>query len=98
MFLLAVVFAAAWFVAGSMAVLLLGLLERASATSVQAMAAAALVAPVQVAARLVEFFLLRRSHPLASARLVAPDRRQWPSAAATLPCLFRRAAQQYGDI
>jgi hypothetical protein len=34
MYLLAVVFAAAWFVAGSMAAHLLGLLERATATSV----------------------------------------------------------------
>jgi len=71
MFLLAFVFAAAWFVTGSMAAHLPGLLERAGATPVQAIAAAALVGPAQVAARLVEFFLLRRSHPLISARLAA---------------------------
>jgi hypothetical protein len=35
----------------------------------QAIAAAALVGPAQVAARLVEFFLLGRSHPLISARI-----------------------------
>ena len=71
MFLLAFVFSAAWFVTGSMAAHLPGLLERAGATHVQAIAAAALVGPAQVAARLVEFFLLRRSHPLVSARLAA---------------------------
>jgi MFS family permease len=71
MFLLAFVFAAAWFVTGSMAAHLPGLLERAGATPVQAIAAAALVGPAQVAARLVEFFILRRSHPLVSARIAA---------------------------
>jgi predicted MFS family arabinose efflux permease len=71
MLLLAFVFAAVWFVTGSMAAHLPGLLERAGATPVQAIAAAALVGPAQVAARLVEFFLLRRSHPLVSARVAA---------------------------
>jgi len=71
MVLLAFVFAAGWFVTGSMAAHLPGLLERAGATSVQAIAAAALVGPAQVAARLVEFILLRRVHPLASARIAA---------------------------
>ena len=45
--------------------------RRAGATPVQAIAAAALVGPAQVAARLVEFFLLRRTHPLMSARVAA---------------------------
>jgi predicted MFS family arabinose efflux permease len=71
MFLLAFVFAAGWFVTGAMAAHLPGLLERAGATPLQAIAAAALVGPAQVAARLVEFFLLRRSHPLVSARVAA---------------------------
>ncbi len=71
MFLLAFVFAAAWFVTGAMAAHLPGLLERAGATPVQAIAAAALVGPAQVAARLVEFFVLRRAHPLISARIAA---------------------------
>jgi MFS family permease len=71
MFLLAFVFAAVWFVTGSMAAHLPGLLERAGATPVQAIAAAALVGPAQVAARLVEFFVLRRAHPLISARIAA---------------------------
>ena len=71
MFLLAFVFAAAWFVTGSMAAHLPGLLERAGASVPEAIAAAALVGPAQVAARLVEFFLLRRAHPLVSARMAA---------------------------
>jgi MFS family permease len=71
MLLLAFVFAAAWFVTGAMAAHLPALLERAGATSVQAIAAASLVGPAQVAARLVEFFILRRSHPLISARIAA---------------------------
>ncbi len=71
MFFLAFVFAAAWFVTGSMAAHLPGLLERAGVTPVQAIAAAALVGPAQVAARLAEFFLLRRAHPLISARVAA---------------------------
>jgi predicted MFS family arabinose efflux permease len=71
MFLLAFVFAAVWFVTGSMAAHLPRLLERAGATPVQAIAAAALVGPAQVAARLVEFVILRRAHPLVSARVAA---------------------------
>jgi MFS family permease len=71
MLLLAFVFAAAWFVTGAMASHLPGLLERAGATHVQAIFAAALVGPAQVAARLVEFFILRRGHPLVSARMAA---------------------------
>ena len=71
MYLLAFVFAAAWFVTGAMAAHLPELLERAGATPFAAIAAAALVGPAQVAARLVEFLLLRRSHPLVSARFAA---------------------------
>jgi predicted MFS family arabinose efflux permease len=71
MFLLAFVFAAAWFVTGSMAAHLPRLLLRAGATPFQAVAAAALVGPAQVAARIVEYFILRRGHPLVSARLAA---------------------------
>jgi MFS family permease len=69
MLLLAFVFAAVWFVTGSMAAHLPRLLERGGATPVQAVAAAALIGPAQVAARLVEFVLLRRIHPLVSARV-----------------------------
>jgi MFS family permease len=71
MFLLAFVFAAVWFVTGSMAAHLPRLLERAGASWVEAIAASALVGPAQVAARLVEFVILRRAHPLISARVAA---------------------------
>jgi MFS family permease len=71
MILLAFVFAAAWFVTGAMAAQLPTLLERAGATPVQAVAAAALVGPAQVAARLGEFLILRHIHPLVSARIAA---------------------------
>jgi MFS family permease len=69
MLLLAFVFAAVWFVTGAMAAHLPRLLETAGATSVQAIAAAALVGPAQVAARIIEFIVLRRIHPLVSARI-----------------------------
>jgi predicted MFS family arabinose efflux permease len=71
MLLLAFVFAAVWFVTGAMASQLPALLERAGSTPVQAVAAAALVGPAQVVARLGEFIVLRRVHPLASARIAA---------------------------
>jgi MFS family permease len=71
MVLLAFVFAAAWFVTGAMAAQLPTLLERAGATPVQAVAAASLVGPAQVAARLGEFLILRGIHPLVSARIAA---------------------------
>lgn len=71
MLLLAFVFAAAWFVTGAMASQLPTLLERAGATTAQAVAAGALVGPAQVAARLGEFLVLRRIHPLVSARIAA---------------------------
>jgi MFS family permease len=71
MFLLAFVFAAVWFVTGAMAAHLPALLERAGASPFETIAAAALVGPSQVAARLAEFVLLRRVHPLVSARMAA---------------------------
>ena len=69
MALLAFVFAATWVVSTGMAAHLPRLLEVAGASATGAIAAAALVGPAQVAARLVEFSLMRRLHPLASARL-----------------------------
>ena len=71
MLLVAFVFAAAWFVTGAMAAHLPRLLELAGATPFEAIAAAALVGPAQVAARLFEFVILRRIHPLVSARIAA---------------------------
>ena len=71
MTVLAFFFSAAWFVTGAMAAHLPRLLEAAGASPTEAVAAAALVGPAQVAARLVEFVLLRRLHPLISARIAA---------------------------
>jgi len=67
--LLAAVFATTWFVTGAMAAHLPGLLAAAGATPTAAIAAAALVGPAQVAARIAEFGLLRRFHPLVAGRL-----------------------------
>jgi hypothetical protein len=69
MVLLAFALAAAWSVTGAMAAHFPRILEAAGATSVQAIAAGALIGPAQVAARMVEAALLSRYHPLASARL-----------------------------
>ena len=67
--ILAFVFAATWFVTGAMAAHLPRLLEIAGASATGAIAAAALVGPAQVGARLVEFGALRWVHPLVSARI-----------------------------
>jgi MFS family permease len=69
--ILAFFFAATWFVQGAMAAHLPGLLQAAGASSTAAIAAAALVGPAQVGARLVEFGLLRSFHPITSARLAS---------------------------
>ena len=71
MVILAFVFATTWFVTGAMAAHLPRLLEIAGASTTAAIAAAALVGPAQVAARLVEFGALRMVHPLVSARVAA---------------------------
>jgi hypothetical protein len=69
--LLSFVFAVTWFTSTAMAAQLPRLLQ-ASGTSLQAaVAMAALVGPAQVVARLLEFGLLRRMHPLRSAQLAA---------------------------
>jgi MFS family permease len=67
--LLAVVFATTWFVAGALAAQLPVLLQAAGASASAAIAAGALIGPAQVGARILEFSLLRRFHPLMSARL-----------------------------
>jgi predicted MFS family arabinose efflux permease len=69
MILLAFAFAAAWSVTGAMAAHLPRILEAAGATSLQAIAAGALIGPAQVAARVVEATFLSRYHPLVSGRL-----------------------------
>jgi predicted MFS family arabinose efflux permease len=69
--LLAWVFAVTWFISTAMAAHLPGLLAVAGAAPAAVIAFSALVGPAQVAGRLLEFGLLRRLHPLQSARLAA---------------------------
>jgi len=66
---LAFVFAATWFVSTALAAHLPRLLVETGVTPATALAAAMLVGPAQVAARMVEFAFLQRFHPLTSARL-----------------------------
>jgi MFS family permease len=66
---LAFVFASGWFCSTAMAAHLPRLLQEAGATLPAAIFAAALVGPAQVAARVLEFSLMRRFHPLYSARV-----------------------------
>jgi MFS family permease len=69
MVLLAFAFASAWTVTGAMAAHLPRILEAAGATSVQAVAAGALIGPAQVVARIVEASYFSRYHPVVSTRL-----------------------------
>jgi len=68
-FLLAFIFAAGGFSAAALGAHLPALLVAAGATPVAAIAAGALMGPAQVAARVLEFTLLRKAHPLLSAKL-----------------------------
>jgi len=69
MLVLGFAFAASWTVVTAMAVHLPRLLEAAGASTVQAVAAGALIGPSQVGARLLEAGLMKRFHPMVSARL-----------------------------
>lgn len=71
MIILACVFGATWFVSTALAAHLPRLLEAMGATPAAAIAAAALVGPAQVAARVAEFSLLRHATPMISARLAS---------------------------
>jgi len=66
--LLGYVFAAGWFVSTAMAAHLPRLLQEGGASPRTAIIAGALIGPAQVAARLIEFSFLQRTHPLISAR------------------------------
>jgi MFS family permease len=68
---LSFVFAAAWFGSTAMAAHLPRVLQESGASLAAAVAAAALVGPAQVAARLLEFWLMRRLHPIVSARVAS---------------------------
>ena len=69
--LLAFVFAATWFVSTAMATHLPAVMQAAGTSLAVAVGVGALIGPAQVAGRLLEFGLLRRVHPLLSARLAA---------------------------
>ena len=68
---LAFVFAGTWFGSTSMAAHLPRILQEAGATLPAAIAAAALVGPAQVAARVLEFSFMRRIQPLTSAQVAS---------------------------
>ena len=67
--LLALVFAVTWFISTAMAAHLPALLAATGASLAVAVTAGALIGPAQVAARLLEFGVLQRIHPLLSAML-----------------------------
>ncbi|HME24415.1 MAG TPA: MFS transporter [Acetobacteraceae bacterium] len=69
MIILGGVFGATWFVSTAMAAHLPRLLEALGSTPTVAIAAASLVGPAQVSARLIEFSLLRHMSPMISARV-----------------------------
>jgi predicted MFS family arabinose efflux permease len=69
--LLALVFALTWFISTAMAAHLPTLLTATGVSLSMAVTAGALIGPAQVAGRLLEFGVLRRAHPLLSARLAA---------------------------
>ncbi|CAG2127100.1 MFS transporter [Cupriavidus plantarum] len=68
---LSFVFAATWFISTAMAAHLPRLLQAGGATLATAVTVGALIGPAQVGARVLEFGLLRKVHPLLSARLAA---------------------------
>ena len=69
--LLALVFALTWFISTAVAAHLPALLGAAGVGASGAVLAGALIGPAQVAGRILEFGVLRRAHPLLSARLAA---------------------------
>lgn len=68
---LSFVFAATWFVSTAMATHLPTLLQLSGATLGTAVLVGSLIGPAQVGARFLDFLMLRRLHPLASARIAA---------------------------
>jgi hypothetical protein len=68
---LSFVFAATWFCSTAMAAHLPRVLQGAGASLAAAVAAGALVGPAQVAARVLEFWLMRHVHPIVSARIAS---------------------------
>lgn len=90
--LLALTFAAIWFIGTSMMSHLPRLLVVSGATATAAVAAAALVGPAQVASRIADYVFLRRAHPLWSARIAVIA---YPVAALALALLGASGAWVY---
>jgi MFS family permease len=93
--LLSFVFAATWFVSTAMAAHLPRVLQAAGATLAAAVAVGALIGPSQVAARLLEYGVLSRIHPLLSARLAALLH---PAGALALALFGAQAAAVFGVL
>ena len=68
---LSFVFAATWFISTAMATHLPTLLQLSGTSLGTAVMVGALIGPAQVGARLLDFVMLRRVHPLVSARIAA---------------------------
>ncbi len=92
---LSFVFAATWFISTAMAAHLPRLLQAWGTSLATAIAIGALVGPAQVAARLLEFGLLRKIHPLLSARIAAVLH---PLGAAALAVFGTPAAAVFGIL
>lgn len=90
---LAWVFATTWFISTAMAAHLPRLLQAGGASTENAVLVGALIGPAQVGARLLEFGLLRRLHPLFSARLAAALH---PVGVVLLACFGMPAAVLFG--
>ena len=69
--LLAMVFALTWFISTAMAAHLPTLFRASGVSLSVALLAGAMIGPAQVAGRLLEFGILRRAHPLLSARFAS---------------------------
>jgi predicted MFS family arabinose efflux permease len=95
MVVLSFVFAATWFISTAMATHLPRLLQAAGATLATAVFVGALIGPAQVAARLLEFGLLRKVHPLLSARLACV---MHPAGALALAAFGAPAAAVFGVL
>jgi MFS family permease len=92
---LAFVFAAGWFCSTAMAAHLPRVLQESGASLAAAVAAAALVGPAQVGARVLEFWLMRHVHPIVSARIASLAH---PVGAAGLIALGAPAASPFAVI
>lgn len=93
--LMAAIFAVSSFTAAALGAHLPALLLAAGATPAAAIAAGALLGPAQVGARVLEFTLLRKAHPLLSARLAQISH---PVAAGLLLALGAPAAAAFAVI